>query len=198
VLLVEKRFSCTLPLLLALAANRKVAGTKKIKIPIPSLDFISPRVMVGRFETGSGEDLKRELPSVLIRETDLAAVSKYGSGYQVGFTDVAYVARCSSEFASATRDLDGIVVDREQGFRKWSGCRNRRGEGDHVSRLRHPVMLDMKDQFVANLPRRFRQCSTYGASQVSSGDAHRGVGVDGAEVGHEHSAHGNAMAIVVS
>jgi hypothetical protein len=41
VLAVVKGLSCRLPLLLALAANRKNAITKRNKMPIPSFDFIS-------------------------------------------------------------------------------------------------------------------------------------------------------------
>src|ERR1700730_11440360 len=95
--------------------------------------------------------------SVLVREADLAAVAKYGSGYQVSFTDVAYVARCSGKFASATRDLDRISVDGKEGLRDGSGGRNCRGESDHIARLCHPVMLDMKKHIAANLLRRCRQ-----------------------------------------
>jgi hypothetical protein len=75
-------------------------------------------------------------------------------------------------------------VDAEQSLRQGNGI------GD-------PVMLDGEHHSVLH-ELLVHDRSTDGPSQVSGGDAHCGAGVDGAEVGHEHSAHGNAMAIVIS
>ena len=111
----------------------------------------------------------------LLRETNLTAVAKYGPGRQIDFTDVCYVARRPGKFAGATGNVDGISDDREKSLRDWSGGRNRRVEGEHISRLRHPVMLDMKHYRARNQLGRSEQSSTYSASQVSCGNAHRGV-----------------------
>src|SRR6266446_1799074 len=132
--------------------------------------------------------------SIITRKAHLSAIPEYSSFDQIDFADSVQITRRADEFACTASKVQGIGNYGEQSLRE----RNRRGcrwiKRERVSRLRNPVMLDMEYQGV---PRaglgRAQDSSTHGAPQISRRGSHSGVLVDGAEVGHDGSAHDNAV-----
>ena len=133
---------------------------------------------------------------VLVCETNLAAVPEYRSFDQINFADVREIAGRSGEFASATGKVHRISHYGEEGLRERSGCRDGRIEGERIAGLRNPVMLDMEYQRISGAGLgRAQQSSTHGAPKISGRRSHSRILIDGTEVGHDRSAHENAVTV---